>query len=82
MQTKVLNPELYKYLMSCPLPLEGYIYIFILPYIIGDHKKGVKMTTPQIISKCFPIYPKLGVVIYYINMYKHAKNQAHISKIH
>ena len=40
------------------------------------------MTTPENISKCFPIYMKLGVVISYSNMYKYAKNQAHISKIH
>ena len=53
---------------------------FILFFECGEG--GIKMTTPENISKCFPIYTKLGVVIHYSNMYKHAKNQAHISKIH
>ena len=38
--------------------------------------------SPLNTSKCFPIYTKLGGVISYSNMYKHAKYQTHISKIH
>ena len=40
------------------------------------------LDSPNLHIQYFPIYMKVGVVISYSNMYKHAKNQAHISKIH
>ena len=40
--------------------------------------EGGQTAPPENISKCFPIY----IWRAYCNMYKHAKNQAHISKIH